>query len=229
MKLNVKGEYVFKIPIITMFLNTELKIHGNNLITSCGESFFMNRMINDNFNPIQYICLGSSSVKPQKNDMKLGTETIRRKCVRNVNLKQKQIILTCSFGVGEIYGTTEIGVANDNVLISHDVYTRLDDTVLTPTAGDVEVEYIFNFSTGGYKTGWSPATDMDDKVYYIYEPNPVALVYEANGSGYNLVNSKDILLTQKGAYYYDDETNNLYIHCSDDRSPESKEIIVNTK
>ena len=81
MKLDVTGKYKIKIPITTMFMNTTAVISGENLITLFGESFFMNRCINDEFNPIKYIALGNASNNPKKTDMKLGNETNRKVCV----------------------------------------------------------------------------------------------------------------------------------------------------
>lgn len=234
MKINIKGKYTFNIPIQGMFLNSTLKISNTNIITNFGESFFLNRMINDNFNPIKYICLGNAVNKPKKDDIKLGNETIRKECVKEVDINKKLIILSANFPIRDIYGTTEIGVLTTNqssndVLISHDVYQKLDDTFITPTSGDVNVKYIFNLSTGSFRTGWEVAPNTNDLIYYIVEPNTVNLVSENNGMGYMRVNSKDSLLTTPGAYYYDINSKNLYVRTIDDSNPNDKDIIVQTK
>lgn len=221
MKLNIKGKYVFR-------QNGKVIFKGENIITTLGESFFLNRMINDNFNPIQYLCMGNSPSKPRKSDIRLGNETIRKKCVKDVDLVKKQIILTANFSPKELYGTTEIGVANDTVLISHDVYQKLDDNILTPTAGDVEVIYTFNLTTGEFKTGWVSVEETPG-VYYIYEPNPIYNVFDNTGAGYKKVNSKSSLNPNFDGYYYDITSKNLYITTSDGIHPDNKEIIVQTK
>lgn len=228
MKLNVKGEYAIRIPIQSMFLNSSILIKNTNIITTLGESFFLNRMINDNFNPISYIVIGTAMNKPRKADISLGNETIRKKCAKEIDLNKKQIVLTTNFPVKEIYGASEIGVANDSVLISHDVFERLDDNILTPTSGDVDITYTFNLSTGNFKTGWEVATGYLN-VYYVVEPNTVNMVYEDNGIGYRRVNSIGDLSSAAGAFYYDISTKNLYIRTIDDVNPNDKNIIVQTK
>ena len=45
MNINIKGSYVFR-------QNGEIILRGNNLITFQGESFFLNRPINNNFNSL---------------------------------------------------------------------------------------------------------------------------------------------------------------------------------
>ncbi len=229
MKINVKGEYVFNIPIQTMFLNDELKIRNNNIITRLGEVFFLTRMINDKHDPIQYIVLGNASNKPRKSDISLGNLTIKRKCSKNIDEVNKKIILTANFSVNEIYGTSEIGVMNSSVLISHDVYEKLDDNILTPTSGDIEVEYTFNLSTGNFKTGWIIADDSDNLVYYVVEPNNVVMLYEENGFGYKRVNTKLAVRNTPGSYYYDSNLKNLYIRTIDDSNPNNHDIVVQTR
>ena len=228
--IDIKGEYTFNIPIRTMFLNTTLQIKNTNLITFYGESFFLNRIVNDTYNPIQYLCLGNATIKPQKKDLTLGNETIRKKCATNVNLdEKKQIILTCTFDIREIYGTSEIGVANDTILISHDVFTPLNDDILLPNTGEIEVEYIFTIRTGAYKTGWTLSNLTD--VYYAAEPSNVVSVFEANGTGYQKVNRKNDLnsITNTPAFYYDTVNKNIYVKTIDGNSPDYKEIIIQTE
>ena len=55
--INVNGEYYFKVHLQSMFLNEILEIKRTNLITFRGEAFFMNRWLNEEFEPIKYICL----------------------------------------------------------------------------------------------------------------------------------------------------------------------------
>ena len=168
MNLDFTGFYTINIPVTNMFLNTNIEITRNNLITFFGESFFMNRCINDEFKPIQYIALGNTSNVPQKEDIKLGNETSRRKCVCLADLNEKQIKLTATFPAKEVIGTTEIGVFSDKVMISHDKYSKIDDSFLG-VAGEVKIEYIFQLSTGALRGGWKQS--IKTHVFYIYEPN----------------------------------------------------------
>ena len=57
--MNLKGSYIFK-------QEDKIILEGNNLITLLGESFFMNRAVNQHFEPIKYIMLGSSNARPKK-------------------------------------------------------------------------------------------------------------------------------------------------------------------
>lgn len=229
MNFNVKGAYTICIPFQSMFLNTCICIHNENIITLLGEAFFLTRMINDESKPISHIVLGAAQNKPRKHDVSLGNETIRKKCAKKVDIETKKIILTASFPVKDIYGASEIGVSNGDLLISHDVFEKLDDNILTPTAGDIEVEYTFNLSTGNYKTGWLLAENTDNLVYYVVEPNNVSMIFEENGMGYKRVNTKLQVMNNPGSYYYDSTLKNLYIRTIDDSHPDSHEIIVQTK
>ena len=111
--MKVHGSYVFK-------QKDKIILKGDNLITLLGESFFMNRAVNQHFEPIQYIVLGSSNSRPKKSDVGLGNLTVKKQVESSVDLTNKKIILKATFEAGEVLGTCEIGVANDDILISHD-------------------------------------------------------------------------------------------------------------
>ena len=81
--MNIHGSYIIRAG--------DKVIRGNNLITLLGESFFMNRAINNEFSPIKYIVFGNSSIKAKKTDYVLGNETVRKRCVCEVNLETKQM------------------------------------------------------------------------------------------------------------------------------------------
>ena len=223
--MNIQGEYIIRIPVITMFLNTELKIARKNLITRFGESFFMNRCINDYFNPIECICLGNSQSLPRKSDSSLGNETSRQKCNCVGDLENNQIHLSARFKARDVLGTCEIGVMNDVILISHDSYPKLSEDDLVGLVGDVVIDYFFKFNTGVNKSGWQKAID-GDYIYYVPEENLVTGVVEDNVHGYRHVNSIDSLNHYSGAYYYEESSKNLYIRTTDNQNPNFKEIIV---
>ena len=223
--IDIEGVYTFKIPIQTMFLNVELKITGHNIITLFGESFFLNRCINDAFNPISYIVLGNGSNSPTKDDVTLGNETCRKRCDCEANLNNKQLVLTAKFKAKEVRGTSEIGVANDKILISHDTYQKFNSESLVGFVGDINVEYIFQFRTGSQKSEFKDAS-VGNNIYYIPEENPVFGVVENGVSGYRRVNSLQELSRVNGGYYYDFDSKNLYIRPIDEGSLENKEIII---
>ena len=101
--MKLRGSYVFK-------QNNKVILKGNNLITLLGESFFMNRAVNQHFEPIKYILLGSSNARPKKTDVSLGNLTVKKQVTSSVDLTNKKIILEATFEAGEVLGTCEIGV-----------------------------------------------------------------------------------------------------------------------
>ena len=226
MNINIKGCYVFK-------QNGKVILEGNNLITFQGESFFLNRPLNENFNTMKYIVLGNGRNRPRKMDTKLGNETSRKECVRKADLDNKKMLLPCNFTTTEVLGTSEIGVANDSILISHDVFEKITDSSLDNSIGDIEVEYSFQLSTSAIRSGWTQKTDGDYalfNIYYVDEPNEIIGVLEDNTHcGYRKVNSIDELLTNTGAYFYDRGLNKLYIRNSRNTDPNIDTIIVQTK
>lgn len=227
--INVKGTYTFEIPINTMFLNTKLKIHGENLITLFGASFFMHRWIDNEFEPLKYIVIGKGTKRPLITDEKLGSETCRKLCKTNVNLNTKTLELSCNFTSKEILDTTEIGVANDKILISHDLYQTLSSDIIGSLTTTVNLTYNFHLTTGSLRTSWKKSTQYNN-LYYVYEPTKVNGVIEYNtGSGYVRKNNPAQVVQNKGSYYYDTTNKNLYIRTSDDTHPDNNEIIIQTK
>lgn len=221
--MNIKGHYTIKCG--------EKVIRGNNLITLLGESFFMNRSVNNEFEPIQYIVLGTSSIKATKSDVNLGNETVRKKCVSEVNLNAKQIILYCSCTASEILGISEIGVANNEILISHDVFEAINEEFITDNIDSVEINYTFDLQSASQRTGWQYYTEGDDEevnnIYYIVEETTVTGVTEKDSnSGYRSVNSIDSLKLFTGAYYYDDITDTLFIRTTKNDDPNGYKILI---
>ena len=216
-----------------MFNQYTIEIKKHNLITLLGESFLMNRLINDRLQPIQYIALGKGTARPQKKDTRLGKQTIRKTCNTEVDLTNKQLILSCDFEAKEILDTTEIGViTNDDILITHDLYETITSTILGNSTSSIHLEYNIIFTTGGIRSQWKTSTTQNN-ILYTYEPNKVVNVIEYNtNSGYVKVNSLNDLKTTKGAYYYDIASKNLYIRTTKNNTLNNisdMEIIVQTK
>lgn len=226
MNINIKGTYIFK-------QEGEIIFKGENIITFYGESFFLNRCINDSYNPIQYIAIGNANSVPLRTDTKLGNETSRKTCIKEADLQNKQVKLSCSFTASEIVGTTEIGVvclnSNDvSVLISHDTFEKINEGLLTNLTGSVEVEYSFQFSTSTIRTGWS-LLEGKNYTYYLYEPSNVCGVIENGVNGYKQVSNKDLVESNNASYSYDSKTKNIYIHTVNNSNPNGEEILVQTK
>lgn len=216
----MRGEYVIK---------TNKKTYiGHNLITLLGESLFLNRCVNNEFKPIEYIVLGNSSVPAKKSDLTLGNETVRKKAVTSVDLANKRLIFTAQFPVSEVMNTTEIGVSTENVLISHDTYL-LDKDFLDDTIDTVEITYYLELTTSARKTNWE-LYNAENHIYYTIEENTVVGVIEEDSqSGYHSLKNLDSLKNHAGAYYYDNQSKALYIRTTKDDNPQNYTITIQTK
>lgn len=230
MNFGLKGHYKIEAVITTMFAQYPLKICGENLITLLGESFLLNRLTNNQFNPIRNICLGKGTILPTKNDTKLTYQTITKIAKTNVNLTSKQIEFTADFTANEILNTSEIGLTNDDgVLITHDTYTPITNEILGELVADVQITYYLSLETGAIRTDWAKQPQSSN-TYYLREKNRVIGVYEENtGSGYKNQNSSASVESTPGSYYYDPATQNLYIHTTASNEPSVNKIIVQTK
>lgn len=220
--MKLRGSYVFK-------QNGKILLEGNNLITLLGESFFMNRAVNQHFEPIKYILLGSSNARPKKTDVSLGNLTVKKQVTSSVDLTNKKIILEATFEAGEVLGTCEIGVANDDILISHDIYEKMTSTFLEDSIGEVDVTYTFELTTGSIRKDFNKVADKD-YTYWIAEPSMVVGVTEKDtNSGLRVVSSINDVESNVGSYYYSIQTKNLYIHTTRNSNPNLENIIIETK
>lgn len=220
--MRIKGHYCFK-------QNGEIILEGDNLITLLGESFFLNRAINNQFEPIQYIVLGTGSTRPKKTDVGLSNLTAKKKVTTSVDLNAKQIILNASFEANEVINTSEIGVSNDDILISHDIFNRIGSDFLSNSIGKVDVEYTFKLTTGAVRKDFIESENYDN-VYWIAEPTQVVGVSEEDThSGYVNVGSIEDVKDTNASYYYSRNTKNLYIHTSNNNNPNLMNIILETK
>lgn len=220
--MKIHGSYVFK-------QKDKILLTGNNIITLLGESFFMNRAVNQYFDPIQYIVLGSSNSRPKKSDVNLGNLTVKKQVESSVDLTNKKIILKATFEAGEVLGTCEIGVANDDILISHDIYEKMTSTFLEDSIGTVDVEYTFELTTGSIRKDFNKVADKN-YTYWIAEPSLVVGVTEKDTNcGLRSVSSIDEVESVIGSYYYSLSTKNLYIHTTRNSNPNLENIIIETK
>ena len=220
--MKIKGSYIFK-------QKDKIILEGNNLITLLGESFFMNRAVNQHFEPIKYIMLGSSNARPKKNDVGLGNLTVKKQVASSVDLNNKRIILEATFEAGEVLGTCEIGVANDDVLISHDIYEKMTSSFLEDRIGEVDVTYTFEITTGSIRKDFNKVADKN-YTYWIAEPALVVGVTEKDtNSGLRVVSSIEDVESTVGSYYYSIQTKNLYIHTTRNSNPNLENIIIETK
>lgn len=220
--LHIKGHYRFR-------QNEKILFENDNIITLLGESFFLNRTINNQFEPIQYILLGTASVRPKKTDVGLGNMTVKKRVSTSADLKNKKIILKATFEASEIINTSEIGVSNGEVLISHDVYDKITDDFLLDSIGVVDVEYTFSLTSASSRKDFTKS-DNYDNVYWIAEPTIVVGVTETNTqSGYINVSSVEDVEETPGSYFYSTNTKNLYVHTTRNSNPNFEDIIIETR
>ena len=164
----------------------------------------------------------------------LGNETSRKTCIKEADLQNKSVKLTCSFNASEIVGTTEIGVYCTNqsksvVLISHDIFEKIENSLINNLSGSVEVEYTILFTTSTTRKGWVKLENYQN-VYYIYEPSNVTGVIEEDVNGYTARTDIASVENNKSSYYYDStNTRNLYIHTMDDENPNNQKMLIQTK
>ena len=203
------------------------------MITILGESYLMNRMINDKLQPIRYLALGKGTTPPQKKDKRLSKETIRKPCNTQADVEHQKLIISAEFEAKELLDTTEIGlITNDDILITHDIYEALTHDIIGNDTSTIHLEYNLEYSVGGVRSNWKTST-LANNVLYTYEPNKVTNVIENNtASGYVRVNDLSDLLTTTGAYYYDINSKNLYIRTTQSNTVQNineMEIIVQTR
>lgn len=228
--MNIIGSYIIK-------QGERVLVHQKNIITNLGEAFFMNRAVNTEFDPLQYIVLGTSGVRAKKSDTSLGHETFRKKANIEINWNTKQILMYVSCTLSEILNTCEIGTSNGDTLISHDTYERITSDDVGTSVDSVEITYIFDFSTSSIRKGWLPYTagteTQQDNIYYLVEEANVVRVHEninrTSQHGYHAVQELNELRTSKGAYYYDTFSQNLYIRTLKDENPNNLNISITTQ
>ncbi|MDO5849324.1 MAG: hypothetical protein Q4P18_07300 [Methanobrevibacter sp.] len=213
----IKGEYE-----ITQ--NGKSIIRSTNLITQIGESFFLNRWVNDEFDSINRIMLGKGTTRPLKSDSALGNLTTIKQSKYSIDLKNKKIILSCDCKPSEILGTSEIGVGNGEILVSHDIYETITEELLeNDTSSNVHIDYAFNLVTGSLRSNWI-LSNNGESTYYVYEPNEIIGVV-VNGKSFEAKNSLGELVF--GSFFYDRNSKNLYIKLNLD--PNGQEIIIQSR
>lgn len=222
MKKLIKGHYCFR-------QNERILFENDNIITLLGESFFLNRMINNQFEPIQYIMLGTASVRPKKSDIALGNMTIKKRVSTSADIVNKKIILKAKFEAKDIINTSEIGVSNGEILISHDVYDKISEDFLSGSIGAVDVEYTFSLTSAASRKDFTKSDNFNN-VYWIAEPTYIVGVTETNTqSGYKNVLSVEDVEETPGSYFYSTNTNNLYVHTTKNSDPNLEDVIIETR
>ena len=152
--INVNGEYYFKVHLQSMFLNEILEIKRTNLITFRGEAFFMNRWLNEEFEPIKYICLGKGTANPRKSDEKLSMQTVQKTCKTQVDR-----------------------------LIRHDLYTIIS-SILDNVTCTVHLDYYFKMGTGSVRGNWKVSDEENNVYRIYEPNTVVGVIENNTNSGY---------------------------------------------
>ena len=196
-------------------------IRGDKMLTQKGESYLLNRLINNEANPITHITIGTGNTTPKKTDTELTNPVSTKRCLTKIDLRNKQLTLTATFTPTELQGVTEIGAIAEDTLITHDLIT----TTPSDLTSNINLKYVLKLENTSYKTNWQ---QYQDNIYYVYEPNTVTGVNETNtNTGYRKVQSTDDLV--EASYYYDNTKELLYITTTDESNPNNKTIQITTQ
>lgn len=216
----VKGSYNITVEYQTMHKDYRAVLHGDNLITFLGASFFMNRWKDDKIPPISDIVIGDSDRSPQKTDEAIGNQLIILKPTIRVDLEQMALVMTCNVDPNRIIGACEIGVRNgDGTLLSHDAFPILTEEILGAST-NISLEYQFALETAHTIPSWTP---YSPNVYYTQVDTLVNGVYDKYGNGYSKAENIDAV-DSAFKYYYSAFNHRVYIYNSGD--PDDDKITI---
>ena len=220
MNLEVHGEYTFKDE------NGKILLHKSNLITNIGEEYFLERWITNTSDILNVVSVGKGSNPPNKNDTDLQLTFARTTPNKSIDYVNNQIILEASFKASSINKTTEIGVFTNGKtprLLSRDVH----EPISIPADSNITIEYTFTIGNSMIKTEWAKYKTEYANVYTTTEPNEVLGVEEKDtGSGYVKVHGLDNVNLNDASYYWSSTNKALYIHTSDNDTPNNHTINV---
>ena len=204
------------------------------MITTLGRSILMNRAVNDLTMPIRYIVLGKGTNNPSRQDTRLGKQTVKKEARYDIDIDNNMIIFSANFTAAEVLNTTEIGLLNEeDILVARDVYETITDDILGNTTSTISMQYNMHYDVGSIHAQWKTSSKSDN-ILYKYENNQVIGVRELNtNSGYQCVDSYALLsVLDSAGYYYDVQTQNLYIKTSDNdtiNTIDEKDILILTR
>lgn len=220
-KINITGEYYFEITFQNMFTSTIIRTDNyHNLITNQGTNFFLNRLISNNDN-ITALVTGSGTTQPAKNDKNLEKLTSTFNQI-NKKIQDNKLHITTTTPGTTILNCTEIGVKTDNQqLISRNTHKP----IIVPSTATVEIDYIYSFTSGEYKTGWTQ-TENTTNVYQTSNNLDISCVVESSDIGYKQVTSINEVENTECSYYDDKTSKILYIHTKNEVNPNTVNIML---
>lgn len=179
------------------------------MITTRGRAILLNRLINNQNQPIQNIVLGTGKGRPSIHDMTLEELKVMKQAEPVININNPLIEFKATFTEDELKNCTEIGLTTrDNVLVCRDVF----DNTKIPKVHHINITYTLKLNSGFYDYDWVRIPSKNN-VYKRISTEKVTGVYEpASKTGYQRVDSIDDLYSTAASYYHDELNQKLYIH-----------------
>ena len=219
MELNISyiiGEYTIK-------ANNKTLIHKNNLITTEGEKFILQRLINNRTDYINDIAIGDGGGIANKNDTALNNLKTATNINTTVDTTNKELRLTGTFETTTASNINEIGVRTTlEKLITHDTFENLT----LPANSSIAITYTFKLGISTITDDWTASDDYDN-VYYTYDNQTVLGVEETDTqNGYKIEETINDVNENIASFYYNSENGILYIHTSDNQTPQHHTISI---
>lgn len=196
------------------------------MITLTGEIFLMNNLFKETREFIKYICIGDDDTNPKYQNTSLNNEIIRMTADIKYDLSQKSLIASADFDIHDLEDAKEIGlITNSNKLVSHDIFQGIP----AGYESTIHLEYNLLLEPFYSVTGWRK-TQYND-VYSSLVSEVVDSVYEVRTqNGYVQKDNLSSVCETVGSFFYDGDTQQLYVHVSvGDLSPSDLDIHVKVR
>lgn len=210
------GEYIIKADNKTL-------IHKNNLITTEGTKYILQRLINNRTDYINEIAIGEGGGIANKNDTSLNKIRTTTSINSTVDTSNQELRLTGTFETTTASNINEIGVRTTlEKLITHDTF---EDLTL-PANSSIAITYTFKLGISNITDDWTSSDDYDN-VYYTYDNQTVLGVEETDTqNGYKIEETINDVNENIASFYYNSENGILYIHTSDNQTPQHHTISI---
>ena len=217
-KCTIIGEYTIKDNTTNKTL-----LHKNNLITTEGVKFILQRLINNRQDYINDIAVGEGGGIANKNDTSLNQIRTATSINTTVDTTNQELRLTGTFETTTASQINEIGVRTTlEKLITHDTFENLT----LPANSSIAITYTFKLGISNITDDWT-VTDEYNNVYYTYDNQTILGVEETDTqNGYKLEESISDVNDTPASFYYNTTNGILYIHTSDSQNPNTHTIQI---
>lgn len=180
------------------------------MITMKGETVLMNNLFKETKNLIKYIAIGDDDTTPKYTDTKLGNEIIRVPANIKYNINLKGLIVSADFNISDLENAKEIGlITTDGVLLTHDTFQGV------PGGYESTIHLEYNLLLEPYHQIRTWRKTQYTGVYLSLVMDTVEAVYEkTTNNGYTSKNDLKEVINTNSSFYYDNNTQQLYIHPS---------------